>query len=217
MAYIFNSQEQAEIESARLKAPAGDEVNSVSADGNWVAFYTTLSNLLGRHLAARELGFEDRRNFTNAKLWLDVAIGANAGIGMHGAFIRSFTDRQGELRRGSAFSTVEMQKASNGVALNFYLDITGRRSGSKVIPWTVPSIDQIAAADASSIGVNLFGSSSAQPLASDDDAVSENSAWSGTLGFSLLGGFAPFETWRLLNDRTRNDIDGQGNLDSLDD
>ncbi|MBF9266054.1 hypothetical protein, partial [Paracidovorax cattleyae] len=217
MAYVLNSQEQAQIEAARLKAPAGDRADAVRSDGNWVDFYTTLSNILGEHLAAADLGTDDRTNFQNAKLWLDVAISANAGTGMHSAFIRSFTDRQGELRRGSAFSTAEMQKASNGVALNLYRGLKGLDEIPGVAPWTIPRIDQIAAADASSIGRNLFGESSAQPLPQGDDAVDSNSAWSGTLGFSLLGGFAPFETWRLLNDEKRNDGDRQGSLDSLDD
>ncbi|PYE75962.1 calcium-binding protein [Xylophilus ampelinus] len=110
-----------------------------------------------------------------------------------------------------------MQKSSNGVALNFYLDITGRSGNTDMVPWTVPAISTIARADASSIGRNLFGPGSSQPLATGDDAVDSNSAWSGALGFNLLGGEAPFETWRLLNDPATGDVPKQGTVNTLDD
>ncbi|MCS4511042.1 hypothetical protein [Xylophilus ampelinus] len=103
MTYFFNEQERADIEAARLQSASGDDPRDVKADGNWVPFYTTLSNMLGKHLAEGQLDATDQSNFRSAKLWLDVAIGANAGTGMHSAFIRAYTNRQGELRRGSAF------------------------------------------------------------------------------------------------------------------
>ena len=211
MSYTFTTQERAALEAARLQCPTGDDPDLVSANGNWVPFYTTLSSILGQHINAGDVNATDLTNFKNAKLWLDVAIGANGGGGMHSAFIRTYTDRQGELRRGNAFSSAEMQKASNGVALNLYLDLTGRRPNSQVSPWTVPSIDQIAEADASSIGKNLFTSS----LPGNDDAVRFNSAWSGAMGFTLLGGSAPFESWRLLMDGS--DTKATAKVDTLDD
>jgi len=215
MAYKFNDQERAAIEAARLQSPSGNRQDQVSANGNWVAFYTTLSTILGQHIAAGDLDTTDMTNFKNAKLWLDVATGANGGTGMHNAFIRTYTDNQGQLRRGSAFSEAEMQKASNGVALNLYLDITGRSGRSGIEPWTVPQIDQIADADASSIGLNLFGAGSTQPLSSTDDAITKNSAWSGALGFNLLGGSSPFESWRLLADG--QELRDNSTLNTLDD
>jgi hypothetical protein len=47
MAYTFNTQEQAAIEAARLLYPAGSLPSDVTGNGNWVPFYTTLSNILG--------------------------------------------------------------------------------------------------------------------------------------------------------------------------
>lgn len=47
MAYTFNTQEQAAIEAARLLSPAGNLPSDVTGNGNWVPFYTTLSNILG--------------------------------------------------------------------------------------------------------------------------------------------------------------------------
>jgi hypothetical protein len=104
-----------------------------------VPFYTALSNILDSHIQAGDITDTiDLSNIKNAKLWLDVAIGANGGTGMHSTFIRTYTDHQGQLRLGRPFSDSEMQKASNGVALNFYLDITGRSEKPEVTPWTVP-------------------------------------------------------------------------------
>ena len=159
--YVFTAAEQQEILAARLLCPAIDDPNFVSANGNWVPFYTKLSEIISRHISAGDITDpKDLGDFKSAKLWLDVAIGANGGTGMHSAFIRTYTDREGELRRGTPFTDTEMQKASNGVALNLYLDVTGRKPGSPVQPWTVPTIDQIAEADASSIGRNLFAAPS---------------------------------------------------------
>lgn len=74
----------------------------------------------------------------------------------------------------------------------------------------------LADADASSIGLNLYGKGSAQPLSNDkDDAVVWNSAWSGALGFNLLGGSDPFESWRLLMDG--GDTKETAKVDTLDD
>ena len=212
MAYTFTLQERASIEAARLQCPLGDDPRSVTATGNWVPFYTALSNTLDSHIQAGDItDTDDLSNFKNAKLWLDVAIGANGGTGMHSTFIRTYTDHQGQLRLGRPFSDSEMQKASNGVVLNFYLDITGRSQKLEVIPWTVPKISGIASADASSIGYNLFQGL----LSGTDDAVTMNSAWSGTFGFNLLGGEAPFESWRLLVDGNEDKFSAK--LDSLDD
>jgi hypothetical protein len=216
MAYTFTAQEQNSIKAARLLCTPGDDPKDVKTNGNWVPFYTALSNIIGQHIAAGDITNPvDLANFKSSKLWLDVAIGANGGTGMHSAFIRTYTDRQGLLRRGSPFSATEMQKASNGVALNFYRDIAGLSKNPDVTPWTAPSIDVLAKADASSIGRNLFGEGSTQPLSSDDDAATQNSAWTGTLGFNLLGGAAPFESWRLLVDGDETKTTAK--LDSLDD
>jgi hypothetical protein len=81
MAFTFNTQEQAAIEAARLLSPAGNLQGDVTGDGNWVPFYTTLSNILGQHIGAGDVSGTDLINFKNVKLWLDVAIGANGGTG----------------------------------------------------------------------------------------------------------------------------------------
>jgi Ca2+-binding RTX toxin-like protein len=211
--YTFSTQEKSEIEAARLLCPAGDGPEDVSFSGNWVPFYTALSNILSRHLVAADISGTDSTNFKAAKLWLDVAIGANGSAGMHSAFIRTYTDRQGELRTGSAFPTDVMQKASNGVALNLYRDLKGIGGDVEVTPWTISKIAKIAAADASSIGRNLFSNL----LSATDDAVEFNSAWSGALGFNLLGGSAPFESWRLLVDVSRGESNQKAAVNSLDD
>ncbi|PAT39333.1 hypothetical protein CK623_10780 [Vandammella animalimorsus] len=77
---------------------------------------------------------------------------------------------------------------------------------------------QIARDDASSIGINLY----ADHLSESDDAVVFNTGWSGTLGFNLLGGEEPFESWRLLAEPARDGLEAASRpenqrLDSFDD
>lgn len=185
MSYSFNELEMNRIQSAAALCSGGGKI--LLDEGNWVPLYTELSKLLQEKMESGTLNSEDYKNAHNAKLWLDVAIGANGKTGMHNAFIRTYTQRQGKLRTGTNFSEKKMQLASNGVAFNLYKDLIKYKY--------IPSITDIAKADASSIGENLFG----DILDPSDTAVLLNSAWAGTIGFNLLGGATPFETWRLLS------------------
>ena len=115
MSYQFTTAEINQLGAARLLCPPDED--HATPTGNWVPFYSALSNILGGRIAGAAVSTADALDMRSAKLWLDVAIGANGGTGMHSAFIRAYTNRQGELRRGSAFSDAEMQLPSNGVAL----------------------------------------------------------------------------------------------------
>lgn len=195
MAYVFSQEEIDQLVAARLECPE-DSVRPTST-GNWAPLYTRMSEILGAKISSGSVSGSDLQDLENAKLWLDVAIGANGNTGIHSTFIRSYTNRQGLLRIGREFTDAEMQYSSNGVAFNLWSDLSGA-SGN--IAWRLPSISEIARADASSIGVNLFGSGSLIPqlLDSNDTAITANAGWSGTVGFNLLGGSPPYESWRLL-------------------
>lgn len=173
-----------------------------TSTGNWAPFYTALSGILGQRIDSGSVTGEDLADIQDIKRWLDVAIGANGGTGMHSAFIRSYTNSQGVLRLGREFTSDEMQMASNGVALNFWKNLVSPENGAS---WQVPSIEELAEYDASSIGVNLF----ATALPETDTAVTANAAWSGALGFNMLGGAPPYESWRLLTGG-----DGTGNVNA---
>ena len=202
--YVFSEAERNELLAARDLSAPGDNPYNVSVEGNWEPFYRKLSEILGRHIeAGTAASAKDLQDFKNVKLWMDVAIGANAGTGVHSTFIRNFTSYQGRLRLGREFTEEEMQKASNGVALNLYLTLTGLQLDpvrNDYTPWTVPTISQLARDDAASIGRNLYHDN----VSDKDDAVVTNSGWSGTLGFNLLGGSDPFESWRLLSEPARD-------------
>jgi len=162
---------------------------------NAVPLYQTLSDLIAAKLDGVEQ-YDDvtKADLKNAKLWLDVAIGANAGAGMHSAFIRAFTKEQYLLRTGNILSEEDLQLSSSAVARNLANSLLGEKSS--IIPaWTLPRIDQIASVDAEAIGETLY-----QPVVDENDtALTRNAGWSGTLGFNLLGGNPPFETWRLTS------------------
>lgn len=68
-------------------------------------------------------------------------------------------------------------------------------SSDNLAPWTVPRIDQIAGLDAKVIVEALF----LGPLGAIDTATSRNAGWSGSLGFNLLGGADPYQSWRLMS------------------
>ena len=217
MSYQFTLDEQFRLQAARELCPVGNDVPTT--EGNWVSFYTELSTIIGERLDDGSVtNSDDLQDLKNAKLWLDVAIGANGGTGVHSVFIRTSTRRQAELRLGRTISVDEMQYTSNGVALNLWNDLSRLSvENSSEDLWKIPGIDEIALSDASSIGVNLYGSGSLGPLPDiNDTAITANAAWSGTLGFSVLGGDDPYESWRLLTGGD-NGATTESTLNTLDD
>jgi hypothetical protein len=112
-----------------------------------------------------------------------VATQANANTGSpFSTFIRSYTDRQGELR-GVTITDELMQKASNAVAFNPISSIL--KNGQ------LPTFDQIANDDAKGVGDTIFN-----PSIPNDRAGTElNAGWSGAVGFSGLGAD---QSWHLL-------------------
>ncbi|WP_295551257.1 calcium-binding protein [uncultured Pseudacidovorax sp.] len=206
MSYTFNNAEQQEIIGALAQCTGlvwdsrTQTYAAVSAVGtNAVPLYQKLSDLIGRRLTDPQIiDSSTIAELKSAKLWLDVAIGANGGFGMHSAFIRTYTAEEYFLRIGVAPTELEMQFASNVVARNL---VNGLLSGDAtnptdvLRPWTVPRIDQIAGLDAKAIGEALYQGK----VDAADTAISRNAGWAGALGFSLLGGISPFETWRLVS------------------
>lgn len=202
MAYIFSDSERSELNVARKSCPQAPNIG-----GDFVLLYQKLSEIISRHMSDAALDAETQQELINAKLWLDVAIGANGNTGMHSAFIRSYTNRQGVLRLNREFSSAEMQTASNTVATNLWDNL--------IKNWEVPAINEIAGADASAIGKTLF------PALLGDTAVTANAAWSGAIGFNLLGGSSPWESWRLLTagnrDSEKDGLHALAIFDRLDD
>lgn len=110
-------------------------------------------------------------------LWLRGATEANAGRGSFSTLIRAYTESQMRLR-GLVPTDIELQRASNEVAENFIEDLLGEVPGST--RGLVPSIERIAERDALGVGNTLFSADT------EDTSYLKNSAWSGTLFFSLL-------------------------------
>jgi len=202
MSYIFNDLEKSMIlqfanaSEGMWFDPKIKEYIAFAEEGrNCASFYRVLSKIIGEK-NSEDIFFEKDvvDVLKSARLWLDVAIDANGGQGAYSALIRAYTMRQGELRLSKRFTDSEMQKSSNQVAVNFMNTLANGSVEYDLAPWTVPSISQIAAIDASAIGRVLF-----DDIGADDTATSRNAGWSGTIGFSLLGGKPPYETWRLIS------------------
>jgi Ca2+-binding RTX toxin-like protein len=203
MSYIFNIVEKEKIFDA-VSVCKGMRFDSkielyqaIAITGmNCAPFYQLLSDVIGEKIS-RSIVFDEyiKRILISAKLWLDVAIDANGGHGAYSALIRAYTVRQGQLRLNKTFSEELMQESSNQVAANFMNSLMHGAPKDGLAPWTVPLIGQIASIDASAIGKVLF----LDELGEEDTASSRNAGWSGAIGFSLLGGAYPFETWRLIS------------------
>lgn len=203
MTYIFSDLEKTAILQAANVCDGMEfnverqEYRAVAVEGRSCAvLYRVLSNILGEKFLDCSAFDENVMGiFKNAKLWLDVAIDANGGVGAYSTLIRAYTLRQGELRLNKKFSDFKMQESSNQVAVNFMNALIKGSVEHDLAPWAVPSISQIAAIDASAIGKVLFR----EDVGDIDTATSRNAGWSGTIGFSLLGGERPYETWRLIS------------------
>ena len=223
MGYAFTADEQVQIRNSLalctgLSWDADRYIEIGMSGANCVPFYQCLSDIISIKIdSPANIDLDTLVQLKSAKLWLDVAVGANGGVGMHSEFIRTFTNIQGELRLGRPFSLDEMQQASNVVARNVANGLLFGDLENGLLPWQVPRIDQIASLDAKAIGESLF----LAPLGESDTATRENSAWSGTIGFNLLGGASPFETWRLISAGDEGSTDlghhGEARINTLDD
>ncbi|WP_095180595.1 calcium-binding protein [Pseudomonas sp. Irchel 3F6] len=203
MSYVFSDMEKSEIFNAanickgmRLSSKQIQYDALKIAGASCAPLYQKLFDIIGEKVsdvvtADKEAG----EVLKSARLWLAVAIDANGGNGAYSALIRGYTSRQGELRLNTIFSEDLMQLSSNQVAVNFINTLINGSLAAQLAPWTVPSISQIAEIDASAIGEALFK----EVCGEDDTAVKRNAGWSGTVGFSLLGGKPPYETWRLIS------------------
>lgn len=116
-------------------------------------------------------------------LWLLGATEANEGEGAMSVLIREYTNTQYQLRYGSSVSAPMMQVASDAVAQNLINDLLGREDDW--IEGQVPGIARIAESDARAVGRVVFGPENGK--SESDTAFTQNSAWSGSLLFSLLG------------------------------
>lgn len=203
MSYVFSLEEQQKLSGAALACEGMlfDRVEEffapvAMAGRNCTPLYRMLSEVINEKLVGSEVfGNAVVEILKNAKLWLDVAIDANGGKGVYSALIRAYTLRQGQLRLSTAFDEDLMQESSNQVAVNLMNTLVRGSPVDDLAAWNVPSISQIASIDASAIGDVLFST----PLGEQDTAASRNSGWSGTVGFCLLGGSLPYETWRLTS------------------
>jgi RTX calcium-binding nonapeptide repeat (4 copies) len=120
---------------------------------------------------------------TNVASWFSFGTDANAGIGAASVLIRSYTQRQGELR-GLHFTDEKVQQASNAVAMKAFKEILDNNG-------LLTSLDKIANNDATAIGSTLYEFT----VLNQDSAFKNNAAWSGNVLFSGLG---EDQSWRLL-------------------
>ncbi|WP_130910881.1 calcium-binding protein [Pseudomonas sp. Sample_9] len=203
MSYVCNDMEKSEIFNAAnnckgmtLNSEGVEYIALELAGASCAPLYQKLFDIIGEKVSDVAAADKEAGDvLKSARLWLAVAIDANGGNGAYSALIRGYTSRQGELRLNTIFSEDLMQLSSNQVAVNFINTLINGSLAGQLAPWTVPSISQIAEIDASAIGEALFK----EVCGEDDTAVKRNAGWSGTIGFSLLGGKPPYETWRLIS------------------
>ncbi|UIN52551.1 MULTISPECIES: hypothetical protein [Pseudomonas] len=106
MSYIFSGLEKLEIlqaanicEGMKFNVEE-EEYFAMAVEGrNCAVLYRTLSNILGgKFLGGSAFDESVMGIFKDAKLWLDVAIDANGGVGAYSALIRAYTLRQGGVK-----------------------------------------------------------------------------------------------------------------------
>jgi len=122
MAYLFTNEEQQTIQAAinectafELDAVTGRYKASESAMvGGAVPLYQTVLDAVKLKLETPEqYDAATLADMNSAKLWLAVAVGANAGTGMHSVFTRTYTQEQYLLRTGNPLPDTVLQFGSN--------------------------------------------------------------------------------------------------------
>jgi serralysin len=180
------------LSELELAALQGMEVQAQAKQIGFWQIYEWLANVLIQ---------KGMSSLDSTVLWLRGATEANEGQGAMSVLIREYTNTQYQLRYGSSVSAPLMQEASNAVAQNLINDLLGRNAPA----WPrslVPDIARIAESDARGVGEALFGPSRGHDI--NDTAFTQNSAWSGSLLFSLLGSN---QNGRLMSTGTAGSID----------
>ena len=119
--------------------------------------------------------------------WIVGAKLVNADEGFFATFIRDYTIEQRLIRDGEEPSDPDTlaQRASNGVAFNFFDDIVDRLRSPEE-PDVLPGIDDIGRLDAGAAASDVFGGN--------------YSPWAGTLLFPYLGYDDFFRDWLLTTE-----------------
>ena len=179
MSIMLTEAEMSTIAQLRAQADAGQIAY-------WNVYAHLATTLIGKGISGQD----------STVLWLRGATEANAGRGAMSELIRAYTSTQAQLRYGVNVGAIDMQRASDAVAKNLLRDLFGERAGTN--RGEVPSITQIAVQDANAVGEILFKRDES------DTAFTRNSAWSGTLLFSLL---RSDQTGRLTSTGNGSSID----------
>lgn len=222
MSYEFNTNERQLIADATSRCSGlfwnGTRfIASSDVSTNAIPLYSTLLQIVApKLLTPGAFDAPTYRSLQSLSAWLTVAIGVNGNVGAQAAFIRTYTNVQGRLRLdpGVDFPSSDMQRASNAVAANLATGLF--RGAPGLLAWTAPTPEQIAALDGTAAAEVLYKGR----VSDSDTAVSMNAAWGGTLSFNLLGGAAPYESWRLmaagdLNAETDHSLAKPNTLDDI--
>lgn len=127
--------------------------------------------------------------------WIVGAKGINANTDANAVFIREYTLLQYKMRNGQDHPDADIaQKASNGVARNFFIDLLHYKEVPNNPdtyyfapgPYTIPTIEEIGLTDAGAAASTVFNDTYAP--------------WAGTLLFSYLGYDDFFKDWLLTNE-----------------
>jgi len=197
MAITITALQKAEIIS--LMDQGAVKINADGTTGNYSEAYRYVGDLLLTTMRNGGLSPEDMAAANPVYRWFRGAEQANDGQGVFSFLIRTYTQRQAELRLGREFTPQELQDASNKVADAVLNDIVSNPS------LEIPTIDAIAENDAKQVGL-AFEKAGLDEL---DTAVLNNSAWAGAILFSGLG--SP-QTDRLVRAG-----DSASSLDTIDD
>ena len=140
----------------------------------------------------------ERATISHVMAWFQGAEKVNRSEGAFSIMIRTYSDKQGELRYGSGFSVEQMQKASNRIGLNAFIELERQILSNQPVP--LLDMQFIADKDAIGVGEVLFNRDA------NDTAYYENgnSAWSGVSLFSVLGSD---QTGRILGSGAENAFD----------
>jgi hypothetical protein len=174
--------------------------------GRYAAVYQFIANLIeSRNNMPSYWGLNEiiDRDIDVSRQWFQGAARANAGEGPFSDVIREYSSRQSELRYGEVIGAELMQAVSDQVAENAISDVL--RTGS------IPTIGEIARNDAIGVGQVLFNRDPFDTAYFEGDS-GQNSAWSGTVLFSMLDSD---QTGRLLSTGTPDEMDTLDDLKNV--
>lgn len=167
MVFTLTTAQKTELQTLRDTFPATSD-GSYSQSLNYYEMYELLMTYIGDYETSNTLTNDEQVT----KIWLEGVIDVNKEVGDQSEFIRTYNGKQAELRFGNPLTDLQLDKASDDIALKVIDRV--------LLNNLLPTVEQAAGDDVATVSTSLLHS--------------DSSAWAGNPLLLFLNYSTPYTT-----------------------